>query len=103
MTQAPEWRYFPELLRNLERVARGDACDLCAKPTDVLQGPRATLSWCPRCHVLSVREGTGGLRSLGVFSVAARPAGEAAPTAADSRAPSEVPRLAPSPRPAARS
>lgn len=94
MPGLPEWRYFPELLRQLERAPGGPPCNLCAAPTEALTGPRATLEWCPRCHVLSVRE-RGGSRTLGVFSAAAHAPQPSEPNVDFEKSPSEVPRIAP--------
>ena len=94
MSGVPEWRYFPELLRRLERVPEGPSCSLCRGATEAMRGPRATLAWCPRCRLLAIAEAGGG-RILGVFSAAAMEATAdgAGMAAAPSPEPSEVPRF----------
>lgn len=96
LTEGPGWRYFPELLRQVER--RTDAstgCPICGNAMQGLQGPRATLTWCPHCRVLEICE-VGGGRAIGIFSpaVSRKPAdGDAGAEDSPAIAPSEVPRL----------
>ncbi len=73
MTGPPEWRYFPELLRELARVPGGSPCRWCGTVTEAMHGPRADLEGCPRCRALVVEEKGGGRALVGFTAVAGAP------------------------------